>query len=417
MNPTTTRTVHSSFTGRIGTPALSPMTTDDIASLFRNLCGIELSDVNSPHRLLRLVEHEVRRDVINHAALCRLQDVLRASPSIPESHIKWMSDRVTDACNAMLSQVPPPALVSPPAPPPVPSAAVSSSAASPMEFPGPPIVLRRPVVYRSGNDVAQIALGIVSLFVIVFVVGFGAVVFANPAPKVPRKRLPPTPVRTTEDTVIQTVGGNPAEPSNEGQKRPPKPIVAKADGRAQALRHLKDAVAKIKDSLFDVGEEYARKAYKADPTCAEANAVLLVSGYVREYTRLADEARKALNGSNTFNLGPSKGECAFIEQGDGWVTFRVNGKNTRFTDQELSNIKGLRFRITRQFLDNASNPGNDLILGAYQYIHCLDPDGKPLGSRLNPIPDRWVRATHCPDAITREHAAQMLELPRLELHK
>jgi len=417
MNPTTTRTVHSSFTGRIGTPAPSPMTTDDIASLFRNLCGIELIDVNSPHRLLRLAEHEVRRDVINHAALCRLQDVQRASPSIPESHIKWMSDRVTDACTAMLSQVPPPAMVSPPVPPPVPSAAVSSSAASPTEFSGPPIVLRPPVVYRSGNDVAQIALGIGSLFVMVFFIGFGVVVFANPIPRIVHKPAPPNPVRTPQDIVIQPFGGNPAVPSNGGPKKPPKPMVAKADGRAQALRHLKDAVTKIKDSLFDVGEEYARKAYKADPTCAEAKAVLLVSGYVREYTRLADEARKALNGSNVVDLGPGKGECAFIEQGDGWVTFRVNGKNTRFTDQELSNIPGLRFRITRQFLDNASNPGNDLILGAYQYIHCLDPDGKPLGARLNPIPDRWVKATHCPDAITREHAAQMLELPRLELHK
>ena len=220
--------------------------------------------------------------------------------------------------------------------------------------------------------------------------------------------------------MIHTGGGNTTESAKGGkgvQKQRPTPIVANTERRAQALGHLKDAVAKIKAGLFEAGEDHARTAYKADPACAEAKAVVLVSGYVRQYTTLADQARQALNENNVVDLGPGKGECAFIEKGDGWVTFRVNGKNTRFTDQELSTIPGLRFRITRQFLDNASNPGNDLILGAYQYIHCLDPDGKPLGARLNPIPDRWVKATHSPDATTRDQAAQMLELSRLELHK
>jgi hypothetical protein len=278
-------------------------------------------------------------------------------------------------------------------------------------------VALKPVVYRPRNDVAQIALGIVSLLIMLFVIGFGVVVFANPRATIIPKPLPPSPARPPRDTVIQPFGGLPAEPSNAGQKRPPEPVVAKVDGRAQALRHLKDAVAKIKQSLFDVGEEHARKAYKADPTCKEAEAVILVSRYVREYTRLADEARKELNGSNIVDLGKGKGECAFIEQGDDWVTFRVNGKNTRFTNQELSNILGLRFRITRQFLDNASHPGNDLILGAYQYVHGLDPDGVPLRPGVNPIPDRWTKANHLPDPTTREQAEMLLELPPLELHK
>jgi hypothetical protein len=417
MYPTTPQTGHSLFTGRIGTAAPSTTSSDDIAGLFRNLCGIEMTDTSSPARLLRLAEYETRPDVINHATLRLLQIVQQASPSIPEPYIKWMSDRIRDACNAMLSQVPPQRVVSPPVPPPVPLPTASCPPVPPAEFPGLPSVVRRPVVYQPRNDVAQIALGIGSLLIMLFVIGFGVVVFANPRPTIVHKPLPPTPGRTPDDTAIQPFGGNPVEPSNAGQKRLPEPVVAKPDGRAQALRHLKNAVAKIRQSLFDVGEEHARKAYKADPSCKEAEAVVLVSRYVREYTRLADEARKALNGSNVVDLGKGKGECAFIEQGDDWVTFRVKGKNTRFTNQELSNILGLRFRITRQFLDNASNPGNDLILGAYQYIHGLDPDGVPLPAGANPIPDRWVKATHSPDAKTREQAGTFLELPRLELHK
>jgi hypothetical protein len=286
-----------------------------------------------------------------------------------------------------------------------------------MELSGPPIVLRRPVVYRSGNDVAQIALGIGSLLIMLIVIGFGVVVFANPRPTIVHKPLPPAPVRTPDDTVLQSFGGNPGGSFDGGKTRPPEPIVVKADGRTQALRHLKDAIAKIKDGMFDVGEEHARKAYKADPTFKEAKAVVLVSRYVREYTRLADEARKALNGNNVVNLGKGKGECAFIEKGDDWVMFRVNGENKRFTIQELNNLSGVRFRITRQFLDNASNPGNDLILGSYQYVNGLDPDGVPLRPGVNPIPERWVKATHSPDATTREQAGMLLELPRLELHK
>jgi len=110
MYPTTPQTGYSLFTGRVGAPVPSSIASDDIAGLFRNLCGIEMTDASSPHPLLRLAKCETRPDVINHETLRLLQIVQQASPSIPEPYIKWMSDRITDACNAMLLKVPPQAV-------------------------------------------------------------------------------------------------------------------------------------------------------------------------------------------------------------------------------------------------------------------------------------------------------------------
>jgi hypothetical protein len=68
-------------------------------------------------------------------------------------------------------------------------------------------------------------------------------------------------------------------------------------------------------------------------------------------------------------------------------------------------------------LDNAANPASDLILGAYQYLQRLDREGLRLPEGVNPIPDRWVVAARSPDAITREQAGLLMELPRLKLHE
>jgi hypothetical protein len=413
--PTTQQSGHSLFTGRIGTPAPSTMTNDELAGLFRNLCGIEMTDANSPHRLLRLVEYETRPDVINHATLRLLQIVQQANPSIPEPYIKWMSDRILNACNEMLSQRHPQTPVPPPVLPPVP---LPSYTPAPLtEFAGLPSVLRRPVVYRPRNDAAQIAIGIGSLLVMLFVIGAGVVIFANPRPTIKPNSVSPPEGSSPPRPVINDGEDSRAPLAIDVPGKPPKPVVVTPDRRAQTHRHLKDAVARIRESLFDLGDEYAKRAHTTDPTCKEAGAVVILSGYVRQYTKLADEARKALNGNNIVNLGKGKGECAFIEQGDGWVMFRVKGENKRFTIQELNNLPGVRFRITRQFLDNAAKPANDLILGSYQYVHGLDPDGVPLPPAVNPIPDRWMKATRSPDAITREQAGMLLELPRLELYK
>ena len=417
MYPTPAQTGYSLFTGHSGAPVPGPIASDDIAGLFRNLCGIEMTDANSPHRLLRLAEYETRPDVINHETLRLLQIVQQASPSIPEPYIKWMSDRIRDACNAMLSQVPPQRVVSPPVPPPVPSPTASCPPTRSAEVAGLPNVHCRPVAYRPRNDVAQIALGIGSLLIMLFVVGFGLWVFANPRFPIESDPVSPPLVTPPPTPAINTGGGDATPPPVDVPITPPRPVVVTPDRRAQAHKQLKDAVAKIRQSLFDLGDEYAKKARATDPTCKEAEAVVIVNGYVRQYTRLADDARKALNGNDSVNLGKGRGECAFIEQGDDWVMFRVKGENKRFTIKELNNLLGVRFRITRQFLDNASNPANDLILGSYQYIHGLDPDGLPLRPGVNTIPERWLKAARSTDAITREQAEMLLELPRLELHK
>jgi hypothetical protein len=416
---------YSLFTGRTGTPTSSTMTNDELTSLFRNLCGIEMTDANSPHRLLRLAEYERRSEVINHATLRLLQLVQQASPSIPEPYVRWMSDRIVNACNAMLSQADPRWMAPLPLPPPVPPPAATCPPVPPEDSPGPPIVLRKPVVYRPSHDGAQLALGAVSLLVVVIGIGFGAIVFTPQTRPSPPPRKPPKPsyvatVPTTPKPPIHSGGGKASRPSNLNSLPVPKrpPVHGGTGDLRGALRHLQEAVAEIKKGRFDAGEEYAAKARRADPTCKEADAVVLVSQYVRQYTKLADEALASLDGSSIVDLGPDKGECLFIEKGDDWVKFRVNFKNERFTMQELSNLPGVRFRITRQFLDNnAHNPGNNLILGAYQYIHGLDSNGVVQRKSVNPIPDCWGKAARSSNVITREQAAMLLELPRLELHQ
>jgi hypothetical protein len=129
---------------------------------------------------------------------------------------------------------------------------------------------------------------------------------------------------------------------------------------------------------------------------------------------LADDARQALNGNNVVNLGAKWGQGAFVEQDADSVTFRVRGKNKRFTVAELDAIPGARFRITAAFLDNAAIPANDLILGAYQFVRQLDDEGIVV-RRGAVAPSRWLKATNSQDQTTAEQARLLLKLAELKL--
>jgi len=95
----------------------------------------------------------------------------------------------------------------------------------------------------------------------------------------------------------------------------------------------------------------------------------------------------------------------------------VRGENKRFTVQEINSRPGVRFRITSGYLDNAAEPGNDLILGSYQYVHGLDAGGLPRQKDDQSAPDRWVKASRSRTATVREQAQLLLKLPPLGLLK
>lgn len=279
------------------------------------------------------------------------------------------------------------------------------------------MVLRPAVARRPAVSSGEIVLGVLSLLVIAGGIGFGVMMFT-------RQRKPPAAARATTVAVEKGAARERPPPDwvseeNEGTERAVAETKPTPDPeeREAAMRHLEEALAKIRGGLFDVAKDAAGKAAKADPTLKkQAKAMWHVSEYAKRYQPLSEQALGSLDGSSEVNLGPGKEKCLFVGRDGDTITFRVDGKNERFTIPQLSGLPGVRFRITSRFLDNAREPGNDLILGAVQYVNGLDPDGVPLRKGVNPIPDRWVKATKSPQATTRQHAESMLELSRLELH-
>lgn len=401
----------------------------DIHALFQQLCGIDTADVSVPHRLLRLNPNERNAQVINQVATQLLTQVHSAAGRIPPPQLQWMAQQVMNARNAMLVQCGPqgrsPAAF-PPVPPPVPQGhQYQSQYQSPLHHSSmyqapaaePPIVIR-PTVRRSGNaSGAETALGVLGIIVMLTAAGFLGFLFrdqlfgSTKARVVPR---PPVPLVVPKGGgAVETV---PAQ-APESPSAVPRPAQPERPGRiADAQSHLKNAVMNLRKGFFDEADLDANKALAASPGLDEAEAMRLTVAYVRQYTELADAAQKALNGNNVVDLGAKWGQGAFIEQDAESVTFRVRGKNRRFTFSELEAIPGARFRITAAFLDNAAIPVNDLILGAYQFVRKLDADGIVV-RRGDEIPSRWLKASASQDQTTAEQARLLLRLTELKLHE
>ena len=150
---------------------------------------------------------------------------------------------------------------------------------------------------------------------------------------------------------------------------------------------------------------------RAAPGFQEAAAVRFLVAYQRQYSDLADKALDALNGNNVVFLGKKYGNVAFIERNGNSITFRVPGRNKAFTVKELNGTPGVRFGITKQFLDNAQNPANNLILGAWHFITqqtsdgLVDTDGSRRAAR-----DCWQKAVLFGNPDIGEHATQMITL-------
>ena len=400
----------------------------DVHALFQQLCGIDPADVSVPHRLLRLNPHERNAQVINQMATQVLTQVHSAAGRIPPPQLQWMAQQVMNARNAMLVQCGPqfqsPPII-PPAPPPVPQGHQYQSQPHSPAYQAPkaePPIVVRPTVHRSGNaSGAETALGVVGIIVMLMAAGFLGFLFRDQLFGSTKARVVPRPPVPVVVPVVVPDGGGAVETVPAQDPESPlvrtRPAPPKRPGRvADAQSHLKNAVINLRKGFFDEADLDANKALAASPGLDEAEAMRLTAAYVRQYTGLAEDARKSLNGNNVVDLGPKWGTGAFIEQDAETVTFRVRGKNKRFSVAELDAIPGARFRITAAFLDNAENPVNDLILGAYQFVRQIDADGMVV-RRGDEIPSRWLKASASQDQATTEQARLLLRLAELKLHE
>jgi len=392
----------------------------DIHALFQQCCGIDTADVAVPHKLLRLNVSERNAHVINQVATQLLTQVQSAAGTIPPPQLQWMTQQVINARNAMLvqcgSQVQSPPTM-PPVPPPVPQGHQYQSPAYQSPVANPPIAVRTTVRRSASASRAETALGVFGIIAMLTAAGFLGFLFRDQLLGSPKSRVPPRP----PSPVVVPQGGGAGEtvPGQAPEAPParPRPAPPARPGRiADAQSHIKNAFSNLRKGFFDEADLDAQKALAASPGLDEAEAMRLTAAYVRQYTGLAEDARKSLNGNNVVDLGSKWGTGAFIEQDEKSVTFRVRGKNKRFTFAELDAIPGARFRIAAAFLDNAAIPVNDLILGAYQFVRQLDAEGIVV-RRGDEIPSRWLKASASEDQATAEQARLLLRLAELKLHE
>ena len=396
---------------------------NDTRDLFLRLCGIDVADVAVPHRLLRLQPDERNAHTIEQAAAQLLTRLRSSAGQIPAPHLDWMTQQVISARNFMLMQCGQPQPTTPGGPPPVPGAA-GHAAWAPNRPPAddPPVAIRASVPRRRSGIDTENLIGIVSILVMLVAAGVGAKLFHDLWWREVIKR----PVRNPIDP-SNNPPPEPFKPSNVGgAPKPPRPLPRPmpgpddppADVPAAADPHMKAALENCRKGFFDEAVLDAQKACEADPACEEAEAMQVAVGYLRQYSTLADEALAALNENCIVDLGPKHGQAAFLSRDatKGGITFQVKGRPKKFSAEELRKIPGLRFRVTRDFLDNAKNPANDLILGAYHFVARVDAEGNPDRRRsLDAARSRWEKAAKSSDEPSRDQAALLITLLAWEL--
>lgn len=415
--PSTHRHPHPTPSTQKPSPRM-PLNTPQ--QLLCQILGISPADLLQANRLLRLPPDERNSTVIDQAARWCFSRVQAVQSSVGPDVARWMMQTIAQARLAML-QAPPPAPQ--PAMPPVPAFAPPQQTAQPqLSFPPaaeePPIVIKNRIPRRrSFFDLENL----VSLLGVVVILGAGLFFgklfvdrwwddLQNIGKRNGGNRgaIKDTFIGSTPPPAVPQGGGN---PSDDPAPVPLAPPPARNTGNTAAARgFMKDALRAAQTGAFDEADLNAEKALRAAPGYEEADAMRLVVAYQRQYTDLATEALKALDGNSTV-LFPRYGECTFIEQDDDSVTFRVKGNNKRFSINELNGMPGVRFWITENFLDNAANPANDLILGAWHCVMGQTSDGKKddEGSKAA-ARHRWQKAVANGDQDIQEHGTLMMKL-------
>ncbi len=376
---------------------------NDARELFLRLCGIDVADVAVPHRLLLLPADERNALAIEQAA-AELLTLLRSSAGqIPSPQLDWMTQQVITARNFMLVQCEQPQSSIPSGP--------------------PPVVVRTALPRRRSGFDAENVLGIIGILVMLAAAGIGAKLFHDqwwkevmprPAPK-PQPVIDHDPIPPRPAPIAKPGRGERAKTEPEPEP-PPRPLMKHEGDFAAARVHVRAALANVRRGFFDEADLDAQKALMAAPECDEAQATRMAIAYIRQYSSLADKAMAALNENNVVDLGQKHGRAAFISRGDdGSITFQVKGRPKKFASDDLEKIPGFRFRVTRDFLDNAINPANDLILGSYHLVSKLDGDGDVDPKRaIDAARERWRKAAESGDEQIVEQAGLLLKLLTME---
>ena len=385
--------------------------TMDNKSAHKLLC--HLLQLNPGHPLtansiLRLPPHERNPDVIDQAARwCFSQVQGIPQPRDPITY-NWMFQRIAGASMEMLNNATqyrqqPLAAISPPL---VPVPPVVPTVIPPLREDLP--VMIRTTVRRSRTGFKLD--NIVGLISIVVMLGIAGLWFELMKPRTaPRPR--PAVVPPAKRPVVPLGNGWAAHPKPQPAPQPQVPPPVRLQNTAAAEEHITNAIKNARQGSFDEADRDAQKALRAAPGFQEAAAVRFLVAYQRQYSDLADKALDALNGNNVVFLGKKYGNVAFIERNGNSITFRVPGRNKAFTVKELNGTPGVRFGITKQFLDNAQNPANNLILGAWHFITqqtsdgLVDTDGSRRAAR-----DCWQKAVLFGNPDIGEHATQMITL-------
>ena len=385
--------------------------TMDNKSAHKLLC--HLLQLNPGHPLtansiLRLPPHERNPDVIDQAARwCFSQVQGIPQPRDPITY-NWMFQRIAGASMEMLNNATqyrqqPLAAISPPL---VPVPPVVPTVIPPLREDLP--VMIRTTVRRSRTGFKLD--NIVGLISIVVMLGIAGLWFDLMKPRTaPRPR--PAVVPPAKRPVVPLGNGWAAHPKPQPAPQPQVPPPVRLQNTAAAEEHITNAIKNARQGSFDEADRDAQKALRAAPGFQEAAAVRFLVAYQRQYSDLADKALDALNGNNVVFLGKKYGNVAFIERNDDSIKFRVQGRNKAFTVKELNGTPGVRFGITKQFLDNAQNPANNLILGAWHFITqqasdgLVDTDGSRRAAR-----DYWQKAVLLGNPEIGKHATQMITL-------
>lgn len=263
---------------------------------------------------------------------------------------------------------------------------------------------------RSAFDANNIA-SLIGVLAMLFIMGVVFTLFVNQWwEDIKPKKVPNALPIVAPDEPIDV-------PKGAGKSLPPKRVQAEvaAPFNKEAFQHVKRAVENCRKENFKEADFDAQKALKINPRFEEANAVRILIGYAKQYPKLATDAENALNENCEVDLGSKYGKALFIEKDDQSVTFRTKGQNKRFSRKELQGIPGVRFRITQQFLANANNPANDLILGAFQFLRHVDENGNDLPAGIVSTPSHWKKASESQEEEFREHAKLLIKLSMMKL--
>jgi hypothetical protein len=240
-------------------------------------------------------------------------------------------------------------------------------------------------------------------------------VVANHPLQNPRQRVQPADqVAVAQGRGAQGKKGTNTNTTGNGQGGAGGASIGPAASSPQECEeYVAAGIQACREGRFAAADDFGRKATKASPKDHRGQAVRLLAAYLQQYQGLTDEAIDRMNGAVEVDLGRPHGISAFVDRHDDEVVFIANGRHVTFGLREFKALNGVRFQVTRQFLENGRQPANDLILGAIHFVMQLDDNGVYRadgdGSR-QAASLRWQAAAGTHDAQVAGHAQALLSL-------